>query len=144
MNRQSLPFDRHAANEYGGWVKIAKRFRPSHKPMGLVSLERVTVSIINNNFTFIYLSIFKYVLNTYTVLVVCLPVSGKNILQIPYTEVSYIVVVHVVHVHDTQDQEYSNCVNVSEKVFSLMLSLSYFLLVFQVIHFTGEYYFLFF
>ena len=33
----------HAANEYGGWVKIVKRFRLSHKPMGLASVERVTV-----------------------------------------------------------------------------------------------------
>ena len=34
---------RHATNEYGGCVKIMKPFRLSHKPMGLVSVERVTV-----------------------------------------------------------------------------------------------------
>ena len=42
-NRHNLPLDRHAANKYGGWVKIVKRFRLSHKPLGLASLERVTV-----------------------------------------------------------------------------------------------------
>ena len=33
MNRHNLPFARHAANEYGGWVKIVKWFRLSRKPM---------------------------------------------------------------------------------------------------------------
>ena len=39
----NLPLARHAANECGGWVKIVKRFRLSHKPMGLASIERMTV-----------------------------------------------------------------------------------------------------
>ena len=43
MNRHNLPFARYAANEYGGWVKIVKRFRLSHKAMGLTSIERVAV-----------------------------------------------------------------------------------------------------
>ena len=34
---------RHAANEYGGWGNIVKQFRLSHKPMGLASIEGVTV-----------------------------------------------------------------------------------------------------
>ena len=39
INRCNLPLSRHAANEYGGWVKIVKRFRLSHEP----SIERTTV-----------------------------------------------------------------------------------------------------
>ena len=43
VNGNNLPLERHAANEYGGWVKIVKWFRLSHKPVGLASVERVTV-----------------------------------------------------------------------------------------------------
>ena len=59
MNRDNLPFTRHAANEYEGLQRITmcsvrrfgkdfeqvilNRFRLSHKPMGLVLIERVTV-----------------------------------------------------------------------------------------------------
>ena len=39
----NLPCTRHAANEYEGWVKIVNRFRLSHEPMGMGSIERVTV-----------------------------------------------------------------------------------------------------
>ena len=46
MNRYNLPLARHAANEYGGWIKIVKWFRLSHKPIGLDSIERVTVVVI--------------------------------------------------------------------------------------------------
>ena len=55
--RQNLLFARHVANEYGGWVKIVKQFRMSHKPMGQASEGD---SIINNNFTFTRLT-FKSV-----------------------------------------------------------------------------------
>ena len=34
---------RNEATEYGGWVKIVKWFRLSHKSMGLATIERVTV-----------------------------------------------------------------------------------------------------
>ena len=44
MNRYNLLLARHAANDYGGWVMIVKWFRLSRKPMGLASIERVTVS----------------------------------------------------------------------------------------------------
>ena len=37
-----LPLARQAANEYGGWVKIMKHFRLSHKPIVLTPFERVT------------------------------------------------------------------------------------------------------
>ena len=43
MNRHKLPLARHASNEQGGWVKIGKQLKLSHKPMGLASMERVTV-----------------------------------------------------------------------------------------------------
>ena len=43
VNGNNLPLERHAANEYGGWVKIVKWFRLSHKPVGLASVESVTV-----------------------------------------------------------------------------------------------------
>ena len=43
MNRHNRSLARHAANEYGGWVKIVKRFRLSHKAMGMASIERATV-----------------------------------------------------------------------------------------------------
>ena len=43
MNRYNLPLVRYAANEYRGWVKIVKWFRLSHKPMGLVTIERMTI-----------------------------------------------------------------------------------------------------
>ena len=43
MNRHDLWLTRHAANEYGGWVKIVKWFRLSDKPVGLASIERVTI-----------------------------------------------------------------------------------------------------
>ena len=42
-NFSNLPLARHAANEYGGWVKIVKWFGLSHKLMGLASIDRVTV-----------------------------------------------------------------------------------------------------
>ena len=34
---------RHAVNEYEGWVKIVIRFRLSHKPRGIASIETVAV-----------------------------------------------------------------------------------------------------
>ena len=40
MNRHNLLLAIHAANEYGGWVKIVKQ---SHKSMGLASIAKVTV-----------------------------------------------------------------------------------------------------
>ena len=43
MKRHNPPLARHAANECGGWVKIVKWFRLYHKPMGMASIERVTV-----------------------------------------------------------------------------------------------------
>ena len=43
VNRQNLSPARHAANEYGDWVKIVTRIRLSHKPRGLSSIERVAV-----------------------------------------------------------------------------------------------------
>ena len=39
----NLPLTWHAASEYGGLLEIVKRFRLSHKSMGLASMERVTV-----------------------------------------------------------------------------------------------------
>ena len=39
----NLRLTRHAVNEYGGWAKIVKLFRLSHKPMGLASIARLTV-----------------------------------------------------------------------------------------------------
>ena len=42
MNRHML-LARHATAEYGGWVKLVKRFRLSHKLKGLASVERVTI-----------------------------------------------------------------------------------------------------
>ena len=38
-----LKLARHAANEYGGWVKIVIRFRQPHQPMGLALIERVII-----------------------------------------------------------------------------------------------------
>ena len=52
MNRHNLLLARHAAYEYGGWVKIVKLFRLSHKPTRLAILEGD--SIINNNLTYVY------------------------------------------------------------------------------------------
>ena len=43
MNRDNLLLAMHAANEYGDWVKIVIWFRLSRKPMGMPSVERVTV-----------------------------------------------------------------------------------------------------
>ena len=43
VNRHNLLLIKHAAYEYGSWVKIVKQFRLSHKLMGLASIERVTV-----------------------------------------------------------------------------------------------------
>ena len=43
VDRHNLPLARHAANEYGGWVKIVKQFRLSHKPMGSASMVRVMI-----------------------------------------------------------------------------------------------------
>ena len=43
MSRHNLPLARHEANEYRGSVKIVTQFRLSHKPMGLASVETVTV-----------------------------------------------------------------------------------------------------
>ena len=42
-NRHNLPLARHAANEYGGWVKIVKWLGLTRKLVGLASIERVTV-----------------------------------------------------------------------------------------------------
>ena len=39
VNRDNLPFARHAANEYEGWVTIVKRFTLSHKTIGLTSVN---------------------------------------------------------------------------------------------------------
>ena len=49
MNKHNLLLASHTANEYGGWVKIVKRFRLFHRPMGLSSVESVTII---NNFAF--------------------------------------------------------------------------------------------
>ena len=43
MSIHKIPLTKHAANEYGGWVKIVNQFRLSHKPMGPASIERLTV-----------------------------------------------------------------------------------------------------
>ena len=40
MNRHNQLLARHASNEYGGWVKIVKRFTQFHKPM--LMGERIT------------------------------------------------------------------------------------------------------
>ena len=45
MNRHNLPLAGHAANKYGGWLKVkgCNTFRLSYiSPMGLASIERIT------------------------------------------------------------------------------------------------------
>ena len=42
MNNNNLLLAKHAANGYGGWVKIVRMIL-SHKPMALAAIERVTV-----------------------------------------------------------------------------------------------------
>ena len=54
MNRYNQPLARHAANEYGGWVKIIKQFRLSQAHgAGLIWVGH---SITNDNFTYITMS----------------------------------------------------------------------------------------
>ena len=45
MNRHNPRHTRHSANEYGGWVKIVKWFKLSHKPVRLALAERFSVAV---------------------------------------------------------------------------------------------------
>ena len=49
MNIHNLSHAKHAANEYGGYVKIVKWFRLPHKS-SVAGLNREGDSTINNNF----------------------------------------------------------------------------------------------